>query len=264
MRPAKPPPGVPAASWIYRFAAWVGIIVMRIQRWMLDVRGLEHVPTRGGCVLAANHQSFWDFFVVARAPYERLGRPSRILAKASLWNVPVFGRLIRATKCIPVDRSNGGDALEHAVGALAEGELVLVLPESTISQSFDLLPFRLGAARMAIQAGVPIVPAASWGSQRFFTTGRRIRWRWKLPVTVRYGEPIQVKPGDDPEVVTKELRERIQALLDEAIAAYPDGSPPGAWWVPDRLGGGARRHADVEREYHEWRNGWRRNDPAES
>lgn len=251
-------------SLVYRFAAWVAIMVMQLQRWILDVRGLEHIPAHGGFLLASNHQSFWDFFVVARAPYELLGRAARIMAKASLWDVPLFGRLIRATKCIPVDRANGGGALTHAVDALKHGEMVLVLPESTISQSFDLLPFRSGAARMAIAAGVPIVPAASFGSHRFFTTGRRIRYRWKLPVTVRYGEPIYVTPDDDPEVVTKELRVRIQALLDDAIAAYPDGAPAGCWWVPERLGGGAPNHDDVEREYRAWRNGWRRDNQTGS
>ena len=237
---------------------------MRLQRWILEVRGLEHVPTRGGCVLASNHQSFWDFFVVARTPYEVLGRPSRIMAKASLWRIPVFGRLMRATRCIPVDRANGGDALRHAVESLRSGELVLVLPESTISQSYDLLPFKTGAARMAIAAGVPIVPAASWGSHRFFTTGHGVRWRWKLPVTVRYGEPIQVTEHDDPEVVTKELRDRIQVLLDDAIESYPDGSPAGSWWVPERLGGSAPNHGEIEREYRAWRNRWRRDNQTGS
>lgn len=258
MQRSKPAPGVPAPSLVYRFAAWIGVTVMRMQRWRFDMEGLEHVPGRGGCVIAANHTSFWDFFAVARFPYLRLGRPVRILAKESLFRVPVFGPLIRGTGCIPVDRGNGRDALVHAVTSLHAGEVVLVLPEQTISRSFDLLPFKTGAVRMARAAGVPLVPAVSWGSHRFFTTGRLPRWRWRLPVTVRFGEPLHVGPDDDVDVVNKELRARMQALLDASIESYPDGTPAGEWWVPHRLGGGAPEHGGVARAHSAGTTRWRR------
>ena len=258
MRRAKPAPGVPTAGIMYRLAAWFAIGVMRIQQWRFEVAGLEHVPKRGGAVIAANHTSFWDFFAVLRFPYVRLGRPSRILAKESLFRVPLFGRVMTSTGCIPVDRGNGGDALTHAVTNLHSGELVLVLPEETVSRSFELLPFKTGPVRMAQKAGVPVVPAVSWGSHRFFTTGRGPRWSWRLPVLVRFGEPLLVGPDDSIEVATKELRARMRAMLDEVMAAYPDGTPTGEWWVPHRLGGGAPEHGTVEREHKERRARWRR------
>ncbi|MCP4249799.1 MAG: 1-acyl-sn-glycerol-3-phosphate acyltransferase [bacterium] len=231
---------------------------MRIQRWRFDVAGLEHVPNRGGCVIAANHTSFWDFFAVAQFPYLRLGRPVRILAKESLFRVPLFGQLMTRTGCMPVERGNGGNARVHAVTSLRSGEVVLILPEETISRSFDLLPFKRGAVRVAQAAGVPLVPVVSWGSHRFFTTGRRARWSYRLPVSVRFGEPLYVLPADDVAVVTKELRTRMQAMLDEIMATYPDGAPPGAWWVPHRLGGGAPRHDAVERDHKTTKARWRR------
>lgn len=259
VRRAKTPAGVPRPSLVYRFAAWMALGVMRLQRWRFQVEGVGHLPERGGAVIAANHTSFWDFFAVLQVPYLRLGRPSRILAKESLFRVPLFGRLImRPAGCIPVDRGNGGDALTHAVTNLHAGELVLVLPEETISRSFELLPFKSGPVRMAQKAGVPVVPAVSWGSHRFFTTGRRPRWSWRLPVTVRFGEPLNVGPDDDVEVVTKELRARMQGMLDEVVKTYVDGTPAGAWWVPRRLGGGAPEHGPVEREHKATRARWRR------
>ncbi|MGI9608891.1 MAG: lysophospholipid acyltransferase family protein [Acidimicrobiia bacterium] len=259
MRRGKTPDGVPAPSFVYRFAAWIAIGVMRVQRWRFRVEGVEHLPELGGAVLAANHTSFWDFFAVLQVPYLRLGRPSRILAKESLFRVPLFGRLImRPAGCIPVDRGNGGDALVHAVTALHSGEMVLLLPEETISQSFELLPFKSGAVRMARAAGVPIVPVVSWGSHRFFTTGHRPHWSWRLPVTVRFGEPLVVAPDDDVEVATKELRTRMQSMLADVVSDYPDGVPQGAWWVPHRLGGGAPEHDSVERAHRATRARWRR------
>ncbi|MBT8202972.1 MAG: 1-acyl-sn-glycerol-3-phosphate acyltransferase [Acidimicrobiia bacterium] len=256
MGPVKALPGVPAPGLVYRFAAWVGLIVMRLQRWVFRVEGFEHVPARGGVAIAANHTSFWDFFAVAQFPYLRHGRPVRILAKESLFRLPLIGPLIARTGCIPVDRGNGHNALVHAVTALHDGEVVLLLPEETISRSFDLLRFKTGAVRMAQAAGVPLIPAVSWGSHRFFTSGRRPRFAWKLPVTVRYGEPMHVYPEDDVEVVTKELRARMQLMLDDVIAEYEDGAPAGAWWVPRRLGGGAPDHTTVERAHTATRTRW--------
>jgi 1-acyl-sn-glycerol-3-phosphate acyltransferase len=246
----------PSASWPYRIAAWLAFTVMRLQRWRFDVRGLEHVPRSGGAVIASNHSSFWDFFTTGRPPYLRWGRPVRILAKASLFDTPVFGSLMRRAEHIPVHRGSGAGALRSAVSALRGGELVLVLPEQTISPSFELLAFKGGAARMAASAGVPLVPAVSWGSHRFHTVGRRPRWSWRLPVSIRYGPPLYPGPDDDPVVVTAELRRRVQRLLDEVQTSYPDGAPAGAWWVPARLGGGAPTPAEGETILARIRRGW--------
>lgn len=235
---------VPAAGPVYRFAAAMAFRTMDIQRWHFDVRGFANVPRTQGAVLAANHIGFWDFFTVGRAIYYELGRPVRILAKDSLFETPVFGRIMRAAGHIPVHRAEGADALRSAVAALRSGEVVLVLPEQTISPAFELLPFKTGAARMAAAAGVPLVPAASWGSHRFHTVLHRPRWHWRLPVSVAYGEPLRPQPDDDPEQVTEQLRGQIRDLSDDLVTTYPDGAPAGAWWVPERFGGGAPSPAE--------------------
>ncbi len=248
----------PTAGPVYRAAAGLAFAVFRIQRWQFDVAGLEHVPHTGGAVIAANHCSFWDFFTVGWGPYRELGRPLRILAKESLFRTPVFGPIMTRAKHIPVHRGSGADALRSAVSALHDGELVLVLPEQTISTSFELLPFKTGAARMAAAAGVPLVPAASWGSQRFHTVGQRPRWAWRLPVTVRFGEPIHPAEDAEPEAVTTELQHRVGTLLDRAQADYPDAPTPGDdWWLPARLGGSAPTQAEAIAELERLRTDWR-------
>lgn len=246
----------PGASWLYRFAAWFAFALMRLQRWRFDVAGVDHLPRHGGAVFATNHTSFWDYFTVGRAPYLGWGRPVRILAKESLFRAPVFGWLMRRAEHIPVHRGRGADALDSAVAALERDELVLVLPEQTISPSFELLEFKTGAVRMAARAGVPIVPAVSWGTHRFHTAGRRPRWSWKLPVTIRYGAPLHPTVDDDPAAVTAELRRRVRALLDDAQEAYADGSPAGAWWVPARRGGGAPTLEEAEERLAALRAQW--------
>jgi 1-acyl-sn-glycerol-3-phosphate acyltransferase len=256
--PRAPDPRNPSASVVYRLAAWIAFTVMRLQRWRFVVHGLEHVPRVGGAVLATNHTSFWDFFTAGRAPYLGWGRPVRILAKESLFRTPVFGRIMRAAQHIPVHRGSGAEALRSAVAALQRGELVLVLPEQTISPSFELLPYKTGAARMAAAAGVPLIPAVSWGSHRFHTSGRRPRWSWRLPVSVAYGEPLLPTPDDDPADVTVELQRRSAALLAALQVSYPDGAPQGAWWVPARLGGSAPTIAEAEAHLERLTERWRR------
>lgn len=246
MASERPPsdPDVPRASRTYRAAAWIAFSVMDLQRWRFDVRGRHHLPTTGGAVIAANHTSFWDFFTVGRPAYRDLGRPVRILAKDSLFETPVFGPVMRRAEHIPVHRTAGAGALASAVTALGRGEMVLVLPEQTISPAFELLPFKSGAARMAARAGVPLIPAASWGSHRFHTVRRRPFPRWRLPVSIAYGEPLHPAEDDPTTEVTRELRTAVRELADELVTTYPDGAPAGAWWVPARFGGGAPSPAE--------------------
>jgi 1-acyl-sn-glycerol-3-phosphate acyltransferase len=256
--PRPEDPRNPAASRLYRFAAWFAFTAMRLQRWRFRVEGAEHLPRVGGAVIVSNHTSFWDFFTTGRLAYLAWGRPVRILAKESLFRVPVFGYFMRKAEHIPVHRGSGARALSSAVEALRAGELVLVLPEQTISPAFELLPFKRGAARMAAAAGVPLIPAVSWGSHRFHTVGRRPRWSWRLHVTVAYGEPIVPAPDDDQAAVMEELRRRIALLLDRAQREYPDGTPAGAWWVPARLGGGAPTPEEAEAFLRRLADGWGR------
>ncbi|MDX1511208.1 MAG: lysophospholipid acyltransferase family protein [Nitriliruptorales bacterium] len=226
-------------SLIYRLAARAAFSILDVQRFQLRTVGLEHVPTTGGVVLAVNHTSYWDFFAAGRGPYEQLGRPPRILAKESLFRVPVFGSMMRSAEHVPVTRGAGRDAFEVAVERLEAGELILVLPEQTISPTLDLLPFKTGAVRMAARARVPVIPCAVWGIHRFHTVDRRLRWSWRLPVEVHYGPPLAFDPDVDAAEGTGRLRTAVQEVLDDAIAAYPEAPPEGAWWMPARLGGGA-------------------------
>lgn len=249
---------LPRASLLYRTAAATALAVFTVQAWDIRVRGLAHVPRTGGAVLVANHMSFWDFFIVGRGPYREFGRPARILAKQSLFDAPLFGPVMRSAGHIPVQRGKGTGAYRDAVAALGRGELVLVMPEGTISPALDLLSFRTGAARMAIAAGVPVVPAISWGSHRFHTVKHGPRPRWRLPVTVDYGEPLHLGHHEDPRAVTTALHAQMQVMFDRAVVDYPGGTPAGAWWVPARFGGGAPTPEEADQYLDGLRRRWHR------
>lgn len=234
----------------YRFVAGLVRWCYRLARWRIDLRGAEHVPPTGGAVLVWNHTSHVDFAVTVVPLLGRTGRWVRFLALRELWHSRLLGWVPRLAHCVPVDRGTTGgrlDAFRDALDALAAGDLVMVAPEGTISESFEPLPFRAGAVRMAQAAGVPIVPTASWGSHRFVTTGHPVSLRraWRLPVAVRIGEPLRVAPDEDPVAASERVHDAVVGLLADARADYPDGAPAGAWWVPAALGGGAPAHDTV-------------------
>jgi 1-acyl-sn-glycerol-3-phosphate acyltransferase len=134
------------------------------------------------------------------------------------------------------------------VTALRQGEVVVVYPEATISRSFELKEFKSGAARMAVEADVPIVPMIIWGAHRIWTKDiPKQLGRHRFPVDIRIGAPI---PPDEPvEKLTATLRSRMSELLERAQRDYP--MVEGARWVPARLGGSAPTLAEaavLERE----------------
>jgi 1-acyl-sn-glycerol-3-phosphate acyltransferase len=197
--------------------------------------GEENIPSRGGAVVAINHTSYVDFLPAALAVHRR-HRRLRFMIKAEIQQVKVISFLIKHTRTIPVDRGAGAGAYAVAVQRLREGELVGVYPEATISRSFELKEFKTGAARMALEAGVPIVPVIVWGAQRIWTKDHpRNLGRAKLPINVQVGAPLRA--GEDIAQTNAALRASMTTLLHQAQQRYPH--QPGAHWVPRRLGGGA-------------------------
>jgi 1-acyl-sn-glycerol-3-phosphate acyltransferase len=121
--------------------------------------------------------------------------------------------------------------------------VVGLMPEATISRSFELKEFKTGAARMALEAGVPTVPLIVWGTQRIWTKDQpRNLGRKKIPVIVAAGQPLS--PAGDVEHLDAVLREEMTSLLHRVQEEYPH--PEGAYWVPQRLGGGAPTVAEAK------------------
>lgn len=194
-----------------------------------DIRGSEHVPATGGAVLASNHVSYLDFLFCGYAARPRL---VRFMAKESIWANPVAGPLMRGMHHIPVDREAGLKSYREALAALKSGEVVGVFPEATISTSFAIKDLKSGAARLAMSSGTPLVPMVTFGGQRMYTKGHPRDFRRGNPVSMTIGEPLHPQRGDDADAVTAELRARLEALLAETVARYPDAPQGGAWWLP--------------------------------
>jgi 1-acyl-sn-glycerol-3-phosphate acyltransferase len=224
----------------YRAIIRLCLVVFRLFRFHFDVRGAEHVPATGGAIICSNHVSFFDFTFLGLGalPQHRL---VRFMAKSAVFDHWFSGRFMRAMQHIPVDRRAGTAAFDLAVRALKDGEVVGVFPEATISTSFTVKDLKAGAPRMAVQAGVPIIPAAVWGGHRIATRGHKVELRRDVPVTVILGEPIVPEPGEKAQSILRRTRTAMEALLDEAQRTYPDqaAGPDDRWWLPVHLGGTA-------------------------
>jgi 1-acyl-sn-glycerol-3-phosphate acyltransferase len=213
-------------------------------RFKFDVVGTENVPRSGGAILAINHTSFLDFALGGLPAHYAGHRLVRFMAKDGIFKHPVAGPLMRGMKHIPVDRDAGSAAFRDAVTALKSGELVGIFPEATMSRSFEIKDIKNGAVRMARTANVPLIPMIVFGGQRVLSYGVKDLTPGRT-ICITVGEPVPVPRGADADAVTDELHARLVALLDETIDRYPD-KPAGAWWIPQRRGGGAPTLAEAE------------------
>lgn len=191
----------------YRFAAVVSGPVVRVL-YRLEVSGLENVPPTGGFVLAANHVSNFDPWPLGIPLYPQ--RMLRFMAKSELYN-PVLGPLLRAAGAFPVRRSEADvEAMATAVELARRGEVVAMFPEGTrrtkgLRKRYEARP-RSGAARIALDAGVPLVPAAISGTDRLLRLGK---------LRVAYGPPVPIDDLRelDPHHAARTATERLMAEI---------------------------------------------------
>ena len=230
----------------YRLIIRLALVVFWLIGFRFEVRGSKHLPTTGGAIICSNHVSYFDFTFLGLGALPR-HRLVRFMAKAAVFQHWFSGPFMRAMGHIPVDRKAGAAAFDSAVRALKDGEVVGVFPEATISTSFTVKDLKAGAARMAVDAGVPLIPAAVWGGHRIATKGHKIELRRGVPVTVLLGDPIVAGPGERPQAMLRRIRTAMEALLDEAQRTYPDrpAGPDDSWWQPAHLGGTAPMPEDA-------------------
>jgi 1-acyl-sn-glycerol-3-phosphate acyltransferase len=203
------------------------------------ISGIENVPRSGGAVMVVNHTGYMDFTYAGYAAWPAR-RFVRFMAKDSVFTHRVSGPLMRGMKHIPVDRSAGAASYAQAVRYLREGEIVGVFPEATISRSFELKEFKNGAARMAQEAGVPMLPVVIWGSQRVWTKGHPKRLgRTNVPISVAVGETMPVAPGESIDAATAAIHATMTRMLHALQESYEPLTGAELAFLPARLGGTA-------------------------
>lgn len=181
------------------------------------IEGLENIPTGGAAIVAGNHLSFSDHFLMPAIIKRRI----TFLAKAEYFTGPgIKGRLtaafFRSAGQIPVDRSGkdaGQAAIREGLGVLSKGELLGIYPEGTRSHDGRLYKGKVGVAVMAITAQVPVVPCAMVGTFEIQPPGQVVP-RIKR-VAIRFGEPLDFSRFAGME----NQKAAIRAVTDEIMYA---------------------------------------------
>lgn len=203
-----------------------------VVRWLFRARieGEQNIPASGGAILASNHLSSGDTFVLPAM----LSRPLTFPAKAELFKgnrgigSKIVAWFLKAVGQVPLDRSGGRvslDGLGPVLQVLADGGLVGIYPEGTRSPDGRLYKGRTGVARMALAAGVPVIPVGMAGTAAI-KTPIGIPWIWKPRIVI--GKPIDVGAyagaADDRDVlrwVTDQVMAEIQQLTGQTyVDAY--------------------------------------------
>jgi 1-acyl-sn-glycerol-3-phosphate acyltransferase len=195
---------------------WGTFYVVANPLWSVRVTGRTRIPWHGPAVLVANHLSLLDILVLYA-----LFRPFKWVAKAELFRIPFVGWNMTLNDYVPVlrgDRESIRHMMDHCRAHLARGTPILIFPEGTRSRDGHLQPFKDGAFRLAVEAGVPVIPIAVTGtSDTLPKHGLVLRQRMSARVEVL--EPIHpdAHPGADA------LKDAARAAL---IAALPEANRP--------------------------------------
>lgn len=202
-----------AAAALHRFG---GPGIVRVLR--ADVSGREFVPAHGGLLLAANHLSFLDHFLLgAAAP-----RPLRFLGKSEL-AAGFSGRVNMAFGMVPVARGTADlAALDVVVDLLRDGAAVAVFPEGTRSPTGELFRFRSGVARIAATSQTPVVPVGLVGTDVVWPRGQKpsLRRAKRGVLHVRFGTPLAPPAADgrSRRLFTETLHAAVAALSEQPAA----------------------------------------------
>lgn len=220
-----PPSGNPlgVTGW-FRFGATVMRPILNLIA-KRDWRGAENLPKSGAAIAVCNHISYIDPLIFTHFLYDN-GRAPRYLGKASLFKLPIIGRVLLGAGQIPVERetSNASNALQHAIAFLKAGHLLGVYPEGTLTRDQNYWPMKAktGIARLAILTQVPVIPCAQWGAQKILPAySKKPKFFPRTKVQVIAGKPLDFSKwqgrAEDPialEEATAYVMQAVTNLLD--------------------------------------------------
>ena len=194
-----------AGGLLFRRVAW--LVHALTPRWRFETRGVQPDNPRLPYLVVANHESFADILLISMLPWEM-----KWLSKASLMLIPVFGGTMWAVRDVRVHRGRASSARDAMRGCRArlDGHVsVMIFPEGTRSRTAELLPFKDGAFRLAIEAGVPILPLAVYGTRQAIA-----KHDWRIGKTHAVVEVLATEPPagltlDDLPALKQRVRERI-------------------------------------------------------
>ncbi len=178
--------------------------------YFAGVEGKENIPSEGGFLLCANHKSNNDPPFIASF----LPRQMKFLAKKELFEVPVFGGIIRLLGAIPLNRgASDTTAIKTSMQIMRDGDGLMVFPQGHRRKTIELKDIHPGSVAMAQRVGVPIVPVAVCGEYKIF---RKMKLRIGKPVYAEeLNQLIEAADGDKNKAFAELLYDRIGSLVNE-------------------------------------------------
>jgi 1-acyl-sn-glycerol-3-phosphate acyltransferase len=184
----------------------------------LALVGVDHIPPDGGVIIVPNHQTYADPPLVTIP----IRRPVHYMAWSRLFDVPLFGRLIRLLRAFPVDiDARDARATREVVRLLTSGEAVMIFPEGERTRDGRVRRFKPGAFRLAASLGVPVLPVTIAGGHACWPPGRLLPRRGR--VTITYHPLEHPDAGLGAREAAQRLADRVRAAI---VSALPDERHP--------------------------------------
>jgi len=183
--------------------------------WRIAFRGLENIPAEGGLVIAANHQTYVDPFWVGA----RVDRPVRYLAWSEAFGWPLGGKALEWLGAWPIvlDRGNP-TAHRRSLQWLRAGGAVMIFPEGQRAYADgQFARFKAGAVRLAMEAGVPVLPVTIRGGQRVWPRGQRLPRLARVEIIFHPARHPAPLPGEDTRQCAQRETEALAAVIKSAL-----------------------------------------------
>jgi len=168
--------------YVVRAICW---LILKIF-WQMEVRGIENLPQTGGLIIASNHVSYLDPAVLAAS----LNRKIYFITKKEVFKNGFLSFILKNLNAISVDRENADIlAFKRAINILREEKVLGIFPEGARSSDGELQELKLGTIKIAMKAGVPILPVGIIGTHKIYPRGIKFPILFKHKIIVKYGDP---------------------------------------------------------------------------
>jgi 1-acyl-sn-glycerol-3-phosphate acyltransferase len=186
----------------------------------IELRGVDNIPREGACIITPNHVTYADPIWIT------IPMPRRVyyMAWHKPFRIPILGLLMRMFGAFPVNLDVAADASaqRETIEMLRKGRALVIFPEGGRTRTGKLMPFKMGAFRMALAHGVPIVPVTIKGAETIWPVGQMLPRPGKLTIT--YHPPIEVHrlPDDTNRLELKEQARQLARKTHDVVASALD------------------------------------------
>lgn len=183
--------------------------------WKIRYRGLENVPLTGGLIIAANHQTYFDPFWLGFP----IARPLRFLAWSEIFGWPVVGKLPGLFGAWPLDVAKSDPtAIRRSLQWLRSGGAIVIFPEGERAQSTGAMRrFKNGAARLALETRVPILPITIRGAHRVWPKDRRLPRSAQVEIIYHPPHQVALHEGEDIRCAARRESEKLAEIIASAL-----------------------------------------------